>query len=204
MSATATKPLAAIDFEVDAVRPLARAEAALDAIGRTNDNPFRGNVDRLAVLEAEREHAALREHGERLLAAINQRAALRAEIARLEDDLRRWTEQLAQFEADPLILRWKRAPMIANAGGRGQHFQTFAQWYLSGGAPNARGSNFWYYAAKDWPEAIVFDCEGERTKIHQWREAEHRAKAVLPPALFEAKRQSEQLESAHPEIRGVP
>lgn len=203
MSTTTIRPLAVIDFEVDQVSPLAKAELALDAIGYTN-NPFTGNVAKLQQLEAQREQAALREHGERLAAALEQRAALRAEIVRLEDDQKRWTEQLADLEREPVVIKWRNAQTIANARGFGAHFQQYAGWYVSDRSEVSRASNYLYYPVDTWPEQCRFNNDSDRDVVRRFREAEHRAKVVLPPALFEAKRQIDQLAAAHPEIKSVP
>lgn len=98
---TDTKTLAMISYEIDAFRLKAKAELAMDAIGR-DPNPWRGASDTLRALEADRARLILEEHGRRLVALLDEREQLRQKIDdALEPQLRALLAELADMEHDP-------------------------------------------------------------------------------------------------------
>ncbi len=209
MTTAEARTLPMIDFEIEQLRTRAHAEAAFDAIGRTHDNPWRGSLDRLNDLQAERTQLALVERGSHLLRLLEERQQLRAEVARLTDEQQRTSDQLSSLEASPLIVRWRAAPMLADRVGAGSHFRSWSDWYVSGRTPASRSTNTVLYPPQSgsgsppWPVEILFDTSTEREAVLRWRQLQSGV-AALGQHCREAQARLGDLERACPEVAAVP
>jgi hypothetical protein len=200
MMADQQKTLSMLDFEIEQLRPRARAEAAFAAVAGRKENPWRGSTDQLKALEVEREQLGLRARGKEIVRVLEEYARICAEVDRNAEDASRAKAEVDRLEQNETMVRWKRARAVAASHGHlSTNFERYRQWLLSDRAPHAR--TIYEYPDINWPAGIRFD-ETDRAILHRWTGAQHR-ETVAGIAAQAARLKRDLLLEEHPELQGI-
>jgi hypothetical protein len=201
MMADQQKTLSMIDFEIEQLRPRARAEAAFAAVAGRKENPWRGSTDQLKALEAEREQLGLRARGKEIVRVLEEYARICAEVDRNAEDASRAKAEVDRLEQNETMVRWKRARAVAASHGHlSMNFEHYQRWLLSDRAPHAR--TIYEYPDINWPPEIRFDDETDRAILHRWTGAQHRETVAFGDAQA-AQLKRDLLLEEHPELQGI-
>jgi len=198
MNTTTTKSIAMIDFEIEALKRKAHAERALELVGH-DPGPLRGSAKHLQHLEVERDELALRQHGELLVALIDERAQLRREVDRLSAEHQRLQTESCKIEAGDTVQRFKRAPQVAAQLGSGWNWENYAK-FLESRRPHSLIDPETFLS--DWPDALKF-TQQDRETLWRWRELQHAVVNAEGGRASTMGRVAE-IERTHPELGAIP
>lgn len=193
--------IAELDFQIEQLRPRARAEAAIATVLGKRKNPWAGAADAVAALEHEREDLRLRIAGEDLAVTIGQYAALVDEITRAERQLADARELAAENakEASGVLARYRRAPAIASKLEFGHAYQSYHDWVRSSRGPKMRIP--YEYPQGKWPKEILFD-DADRDVIRHTLEVQSQVTNAINVRQAVLHRQAS-LQREHPELIAI-
>lgn len=194
IDATLTTPerLQVLEQKISEVEALARAEKSFAAAFPEQENQWDGNTQRLERLRAEREDILLQLNGQRLNAALDKEAELKARLDDLTMQRQLADRRVADLNGHPVIQRYRAAFAICRDEGWGHSWilwSNFLQKDLSlrQGAPDCAAFFSRDAVAKD--KGLVFTLEdtvvdgetvpADRKIIHEWVTATDSSNRVL-------------------------
>jgi hypothetical protein len=98
--------LAALDLEIERLRPRSHFERAFAAVRPKERNPWRGATDELGSREREREGLRLRLEGERVLCLIDEYRSCATRVADSRAELEFANAELVELAQDPSVVRY--------------------------------------------------------------------------------------------------